>query len=134
VGVPDAVRFAAQTALLGHVAVPTAIAEGVSLRNVISGLASATCTVWAPATTLGRVPRKAVSDWSRIKSTTDGEGFSVCAVPLAGVRVMPVIETLNERIAGFAGSVSATRDRKSTRLNSSHRTISYAVFCLKKKK
>src|SRR5438094_6129640 len=29
----------------------------------------------------------------------------------------------------------ATReDRKSTRLNSSHRTISYAVFCLKKKK
>src|SRR5437867_5254242 len=25
------------------------------------------------------------------------------------------------------------RDRKSTRLNSSHRTISYAVFCLKKK-
>src|SRR5437867_8379655 len=30
--------------------------------------------------------------------------------------------------------VSAARDRKSTRLNSSHRTISYAVFCLKKKK
>src|SRR5437867_5987921 len=31
---------------------------------------------------------------------------------------------------------SSTRnvDRKSTRLNSSHRTISYAVFCLKKKK
>src|SRR5437867_9477138 len=27
----------------------------------------------------------------------------------------------------------ARRDRKSTRLNSSHRTISYAVFCLKKK-
>src|SRR5438094_6206704 len=30
--------------------------------------------------------------------------------------------------------VEAARDRKSTRLNSSHRTISYAVFCLKKKK
>src|SRR5437773_3751621 len=28
---------------------------------------------------------------------------------------------------------STTRDRKSTRLNSSHITISYAVFCLKKK-
>src|SRR5437867_6867935 len=26
-----------------------------------------------------------------------------------------------------------SQDRKSTRLNSSHRTISYAVFCLKKK-
>src|SRR2546422_7369550 len=29
---------------------------------------------------------------------------------------------------------SRTRDRKSTRLNSSHGYISYAVFCLKKKK
>src|SRR5437762_10241384 len=29
--------------------------------------------------------------------------------------------------------VTAERDRKSTRLNSSHRCISYAVFCLKKK-
>src|SRR2546430_7752539 len=28
----------------------------------------------------------------------------------------------------------STRDRKSTRLNSSHSQISYAVFCLKKKK
>src|SRR5438132_2221108 len=28
----------------------------------------------------------------------------------------------------------STRDRKSTRLNSSHTVISYAVFCLKKKK
>src|SRR5256885_5166510 len=28
----------------------------------------------------------------------------------------------------------ASRDRKSTRLNSSHLVISYAVFCLKKKK
>src|SRR5437773_7412026 len=30
--------------------------------------------------------------------------------------------------------VLCSRDRKSTRLNSSHITISYAVFCLKKKK
>src|SRR5947208_13269347 len=30
--------------------------------------------------------------------------------------------------------VDADRDRKSTRLNSSHQIISYAVFCLKKKK
>src|SRR5437867_9810562 len=30
--------------------------------------------------------------------------------------------------------MSGRVDRKSTRLNSSHRTISYAVFCLKKKK
>src|SRR5437867_7238804 len=30
--------------------------------------------------------------------------------------------------------MTTSLDRKSTRLNSSHRTISYAVFCLKKKK
>src|SRR3712207_8604722 len=30
--------------------------------------------------------------------------------------------------------ISLIRDRKSTRLNSSHANISYAVFCLKKKK
>src|SRR2546430_13244154 len=32
------------------------------------------------------------------------------------------------------GSEDVVRDRKSTRLNSSHSQISYAVFCLKKKK
>src|SRR3712207_7284167 len=32
------------------------------------------------------------------------------------------------------GHPDAQRDRKSTRLNSSHANISYAVFCLKKKK
>src|SRR5690625_6052492 len=34
----------------------------------------------------------------------------------------------------FILPASQTRDRKSTRLNSSHVAISYAVFCLKKKK
>src|SRR3712207_7526707 len=33
-----------------------------------------------------------------------------------------------------AGAQPLLRDRKSTRLNSSHANISYAVFCLKKKK
>src|SRR5438270_8986759 len=33
----------------------------------------------------------------------------------------------------FAASSAAGADRKSTRLNSSHSQISYAVFCLKKK-
>src|SRR5437870_9630783 len=33
-----------------------------------------------------------------------------------------------------SAAVAAGRDRKSTRLNSSHVAISYAVFCLKKKK
>src|SRR5207248_3945076 len=55
--------------------------------------------------------------------------------------------TLFRSLAGFAlsepasgsdaaslGAQAVREDRKSTRLNSSHRTISYAVFCLKKKK
>ena len=36
-------------------------------------------------------------------------------------------------LASYSGS-QANQDRKSTRLNSSHQIISYAVFCLKKKK
>src|SRR4051812_4946482 len=38
------------------------------------------------------------------------------------------------RLAWGVDSSSSARDRKSTRLNSSHMSISYAVFCLKKKK
>src|SRR2546430_12933281 len=46
--------------------------------------------------------------------------------------------SLRERHAGGDGDVVIAQvrveDRKSTRLNSSHSQISYAVFCLKKKK
>src|SRR3712207_8932287 len=38
------------------------------------------------------------------------------------------------RLAPGAVERAQLRDRKSTRLNSSHANISYAVFCLKKKK
>src|SRR5690348_17864636 len=37
-------------------------------------------------------------------------------------------------IVGYGGAGVLLSDRKSTRLNSSHPSISYAVFCLKKKK
>src|SRR2546430_9105234 len=37
-------------------------------------------------------------------------------------------------VTGESPLVQTDRDRKSTRLNSSHSQISYAVFCLKKKK
>src|SRR5207248_10255436 len=42
-------------------------------------------------------------------------------------RLLPVAGLCDDRVA------LAEADRKSTRLNSSHRTISYAVFCWKKK-
>src|SRR5438034_3584738 len=46
-----------------------------------------------------------------------GEGAGLCEVVLGG-----------------EDGVAQALDRKSTRLNSSHTVISYAVFCLKKKK
>src|SRR5437870_6251789 len=39
----------------------------------------------------------------------------------------------HHQVAGLERGIQATTDRKSTRLNSSHVAISYAVFCLKKK-
>src|SRR5438876_4368406 len=43
-------------------------------------------------------------------------------------------EIFEEIILTAGGEVLSRLDRKSTRLNSSHPSISYAVFCLKKKK
>src|SRR5256886_11269199 len=47
---------------------------------------------------------------------------------------MPVWFSPQVISATSSGATSGGRDRKSTRLNSSHSQISYAVFCLKKKK
>src|SRR3712207_8662582 len=56
-------------------------------------------------------------------------GDSACVLPpiTLGTADMQRIRTSTEAIARGV-------DRKSTRLNSSHANISYAVFCLKKKK
>src|SRR5215813_7498340 len=55
---------------------------------------------------------------------------------LAGVRrTLQVARSKGKRLTTAAGEYDRVRrDRKSTRLNSSHVRISYAVFCLKKKK
>src|SRR3712207_7630065 len=55
------------------------------------------------------------------------DGFRVDAVPF-------FLETLGAEEGTFPQPHDYLRDRKSTRLNSSHANISYAVFCLKKKK
>src|SRR2546421_9584729 len=44
------------------------------------------------------------------------------------------LESRRTRTEGGMGGLAFGSDRKSTRLNSSHDQISYAVFCLKKKK
>src|SRR3712207_7178700 len=56
---------------------------------------------------------------------------------LTGLRVRPGHDRDGDRLGGHvlrAGTRAVGQDRKSTRLNSSHANISYAVFCLKKKK
>src|SRR5688572_31738913 len=69
-------------------------------------------------------------------------GMPYCAAPqharLAGVRFEMCQLADRARGLDHGGFVveirQRYRDRKSTRLNSSHSQISYAVFCLKKKK
>src|SRR5256885_9078594 len=60
----------------------------------------------------------------------------VLAEPTVSCRELPPWP--NSSMDGYAVRADDTRaggvDRKSTRLNSSHLVISYAVFCLKKKK
>src|SRR2546422_7385866 len=77
-----------------------------------------------------------------------GEGYVVrCLVrrgsepDLRGVGAIERVEgdvlapqLLDEGMAGCGAVIHLVGDRKSTRLNSSHGYISYAVFCLKKKK
>src|SRR5258708_22792751 len=60
--------------------------------------------------------------------------------PRAGARSQaePLARSTVPKVAGSQETATTfgtvERDRKSTRLNSSHQIISYAVFCLKKKK
>src|SRR3712207_7041446 len=78
-----------------------------------------------PYTTLFRsVGRGEDADHHRLEQQQPGEERPHRA--LAGGRVAP-------RGAYHHGHEHADEDRKSTRLNSSHANISYAVFCLKKK-
>src|SRR5256885_10501558 len=58
-------------------------------------------------------------------------GFATFAMVTLGVMVGRLLGSIAGRWAEAVGGVLL--DRKSTRLNSSHLVISYAVFCLKKK-
>src|SRR3712207_7141375 len=81
-----------------------------------------------PYTTLFRSETARMPDPGRQKpALSTGTGL------LAGPRVPPVRRIqARERHGGLVAL--RIQDRKSTRLNSSHANISYAVFCLKKKK
>src|SRR5207302_9076726 len=65
-----------------------------------------------------------------------GRFSSVSNTSSSAARSPPNKRVENQRKSGTPNNVRRARwaDRKSTRLNSSHVKISYAVFCLKKKK
>src|SRR2546427_5926816 len=89
-----------------------------------------------PYTTLFRSPQ--------LLAAAPGDIKTLCVPGGAGDDVDDAIDRVGspQRTAGTADDFDAVdvleevvlQDRKSTRLNSSHSQISYAVFCLKKKK
>src|SRR5947208_4505842 len=67
------------------------------------------------------------ADTTEIYTLSLHDALPICFIPVA-IDVDAVFAVLQY------GEGGVRRDRKSTRLNSSHQIISYAVFCLKKKK
>src|SRR2546426_8012224 len=78
-----------------------------------------------PYTTLFRSVRLAVHGTLHVLGYDHPEGPE---------RVRSAMWRRQERYVHRLRATAGGRDRKSTRLNSSHLVISYAVFCLKKKK
>src|SRR6266700_1872609 len=92
------------------------------------GIASVACT--SPASAQGKIPDLASSTFAWLSAGADWRD------PPAGMRG-PIRTDPDYAYHGNLdgpGQVTVRLDRKSTRLNSSHVKISYAVFCLKKKK
>src|SRR5262245_63155400 len=86
-----------------------------------------------PATLL--TPSKLKLNNARINRMSPKPGLNnICATDANGLKSFRLSGDWTRRSIGSdSGNWKYTRDRKSTRLNSSHLGISYAVFCLKKK-
>src|SRR2546422_3163530 len=70
-------------------------------------------------------------------SVLEGETYRKAAAKYGADAFLPKGAEISELLSVIGGGArprGGTQDRKSTRLNSSHGYISYAVFCLKKKK
>src|SRR5436305_6286474 len=79
-----------------------------------------------------RPPTSTLFPYTRLfRSPLPGDAAGLDVDPLAEADVRSLGQLLD--VAQGAAHVGLEEDRKSTRLNSSHVRISYAVFCLKKK-
>src|SRR5437588_8560526 len=88
---------------------------------------------------LRRPPRSTLFPYTTLFRSGPGRGAAPLRrrqpVAAEGARTDPAGGRLRHRLTTMALLVGlVVRDRKSTRLNSSHTVISYAVFCLKKKR
>src|SRR2546422_6890394 len=85
-----------------------------------------------------RPPRSTLFPYTTLFRSLPGAGLAGSGIPLDVGGVAPAqaddAACMVVEPGRTAVSQSHARDRKSTRLNSSHGYISYAVFCLKKKK
>src|SRR5437899_7002021 len=77
-----------------------------------------------------RPPRSTLFPYTTLFRSRHGRGIRANAAKVAASFCQKMVP----RPGGRCWNAIATLDRKSTRLNSSHLGISYAVFCLKKKK
>src|SRR2546428_1557080 len=92
------------------------------------------CTSMTKSSTAFRSSRVVISARLMFASAWVMAAETLANMPgLSRVRVVILTDTV-ERCAISQSTSTTSRDRKSTRLNSSHDQISYAVFCLKKKK
>src|SRR5256885_6666783 len=82
-----------------------------------------------------RPPRSTLFPYTTLFRSIAG-GYELHDFTLAvAERFGPVVPRYRGLVSDVAADdAPSDRDRKSTRLNSSHLVISYAVFCLKKKK
>src|SRR5438034_5109975 len=81
---------------------------------------------------IGTQPLRTGKPW-RVKRGFGGQTENIAGGLFAMYRCAMKPESSSDGMEPLSTSKIA-RDRKSTRLNSSHTVISYAVFCLKKKK
>src|SRR3712207_7554548 len=80
-----------------------------------------------------RPPRSTLFPYTTLFRSSYLEGTAAEDLPTVGMLRRPA-EGVRQAAEELAGVLSRENpDRKSTRLNSSHANISYAVFCLKKK-
>src|SRR3712207_7194042 len=80
-----------------------------------------------------RPPRSTLFPYTTLFRSNFENSQAFVSTPVTGEVIMAVTMLVAKACGTFGDCTVVGTDRKSTRLNSSHANISYAVFCLKKK-